>query len=360
MSTMVADLGSTRPFAPQQALAVGESVAGDRAERLSRGQVVVVALSIGLGLTVGGYGLVGSYITVSELAARRGVPLASLVPAGIDGGLVAVVVLDLVVTWVGVPVGWLRQLVRVLSVGTVVANVIGGWPDPVAVGLHTAAPVMVLAMVEAGRTVLLRRMGEARGVARDVIPWARWVLAPWRTCLLWRRMILWQIASYRTAVDTELELCRAVAVLRVRYGRRWRRHTPADLVWMLRTGVGVEEACARVRASVGADRADVAATPIASAPVCDCDDSASRRPVRPAEPVASQGAHDTELGLIAGEVDQDRFAEAVRLNREHWVRTGRPISAATLRKRLRLGAAKSRSWCRAIRAEDRAAVCGTA
>jgi hypothetical protein len=78
--------------------------------------------------------LAGSYVTVSELAARRGVPLPVLVPAGIDGGLVAVVVLDLVVTWVGLPVGWLRQLVRLLSVGTVAANAVGGWPDPVAVG----------------------------------------------------------------------------------------------------------------------------------------------------------------------------------------------------------------------------------
>lgn len=37
----------------------------------------------------------------------------------------------------------------------------------------------------------------------------------------------------------------------------------------------------------------------------------------------------------------------------------RPISAETLRKRLRLGAVKSRVWCHAIRAGDRDAVCGT-
>ncbi|MGH3867683.1 MAG: hypothetical protein ACRDQ4_16410 [Pseudonocardiaceae bacterium] len=40
-----------------------------------------------LGLVVFGYGMVGSYVTVSELAARRGVPLAAFVSAGIDGGL---------------------------------------------------------------------------------------------------------------------------------------------------------------------------------------------------------------------------------------------------------------------------------
>jgi hypothetical protein len=69
------------------------------------------------------------------------VPLAAFVPAGIDDGLISVVVLDLVLVWVGTPVGWLRQVVRLLSVGTVVANAVSGWQDPV--GLHIAAPVMV-------------------------------------------------------------------------------------------------------------------------------------------------------------------------------------------------------------------------
>lgn len=59
-----------------------------------------------------------------------------------------------------------------------------------------------------------------------------------------------------------------------------------------------------------------------------------------------------------GQMDRDRFAEAVRLNREHWVQTGRPISVETLRRRMRLGAAKSCAWCRAIRAADYAAVRG--
>ena len=34
--------------------------------------------------------------------------------------------------------------------------------------------------------------------------------------------------------------------------------------------------------------------------------------------------------------DDGRFAEAERLNREHWAQYGQPISAETLRKRLRL------------------------
>jgi hypothetical protein len=108
------------------------------------GQSAAVVVSVTMGLVVFGYGMAGSYVTISELAAQRGVPLAGFVPAGIDGGLLAVVVLDLVLAWTGMPVGWLRQVVRVLSVGTIAANAVTGWPDPIAVSLHTAAPVMLL------------------------------------------------------------------------------------------------------------------------------------------------------------------------------------------------------------------------
>ena len=102
--------------------------------------------------------------------------------------MVAVVVVDLVLTWLGAPVGWLCQLVRVLSVGTVVTNAIAGWPD-------------------------------------------RLLLAPWRTLLLWRRMALWQITSYRTAIDTERQVRRAT---RPACGRMIRRcmWTRPMIAWM--------------------------------------------------------------------------------------------------------------------------------
>lgn len=325
------------------------------ARGLSWGQNAAVALSMTLGMALAGYGFAGSYVTVSELAARHGVPLTWLVPLGIDGGLLAVVVLDLVLTWVGTPVGWLRELVRVLSVGTVAANAVSGWADAVAVGLHVAAPLMLLAMVEAGRTVMLRRLGEVRGTRRDAIPLARWLLAPWRTCRLWRRMVLWQITSCRQAVDVELDLCRAVAQLRMQYGRRWRRRAPADLVWMLRTGVGVDEACARARALTRDEdpaAVDCVANPVAPGSVATVDSAVSTSPLtRVSAPIDDPG-----LGSDVTDIEDDRLVEAVRLNRQHWINTGRPISAETLRQRLRVSAGTSRDLLRAVRAKDRAAV----
>lgn len=157
--------------------------------RDGRGQLAAAVASAILGLVVAGHGVAGSYETLSDLAARKGLPMPGLVPLGIDGGLVGMVALDLVLTWVGQPIGWLRQIARLLTVGTVAANAVAGWPDPVAVGLHTAAPMMLLVMVEAARAILLKRMGRVDGTVRDPIPLLRWVLAPWRTWLLWRRMV---------------------------------------------------------------------------------------------------------------------------------------------------------------------------
>jgi hypothetical protein len=64
-------------------------------------------------------------------------------------------------------------------------------------------------------------------------------------------MVLWQVTRHRTAVDVELEIRRSVARLRVYYGRHWRRSAPGDVVWMLRTGVAIDEVCARVEELVG-------------------------------------------------------------------------------------------------------------
>jgi len=78
---------------------------GEQGQGLSRGQTAVVITSVAVGIVVTGYGLAGSYVSIAELAERHHVPLADFVPMGIDGDLVAVVVLDLVLTWIGSPVG---------------------------------------------------------------------------------------------------------------------------------------------------------------------------------------------------------------------------------------------------------------
>jgi hypothetical protein len=113
---------------------------------------------------------------------------------------------------------------------------------------------------------------------------------------------------------------------------------------MLRTGVAISEACARVEELVGAQAVN-------TRPVSDSAVDALK---------LATSIGDGCPGLLSQTVDEGdgRFVEAVRLNREHWIRTRRPISAETLRKRLHLGAETSRVWSRIVRAADRTAVCG--
>lgn len=262
--------------------------------RFNVGQRMGLAGAIGLATMLTAYGIAGSYETISRKAVEVGVPLPRLVPIGIDGGLVGVVVLDLVLAWTAHPIGWLRQLARLLAVGTVAANVSAGWPDPVAIGLHAIAPLMLLVMVEAGRTVLLRRAGLTAGCVRDRIPWGRWLLSPWPTFLLWRRMVLWQITSYRAA-----QLRRTRTLLRVHFGRQWKRKAPADLLWMLGIAPFAEEAHSQLHALVsGNDTAKPAPAPQDGASV----------------PVIS-GSSPAVMG--------DHLDAAVRINERHWTQRNR-------------------------------------
>ncbi len=219
-----------------------ETTSGDGLTRAQRWAIAGVALAA---VCLFGYGAAGSYTSVTHLAAAHHVPLPRLVPVGIDGGLVGTVLLDMVLTWTGYPVWWLRWLARMLTVGTIAANAAAGWPDLVATGLHLAAPVMILAVVEATRSVLLRRPVTS-GLRREPIPLARWLLAPWPTWKLWRRMVLWQVTSYRVALETEQRRLRAVFRLRDSYGRDWTSHVPDDLAWMIRAGVMLEDAFSQV------------------------------------------------------------------------------------------------------------------
>jgi len=303
-------------------------------QRLARCQIVVIVFATALGLALAGYGAAGSYETIRELANQHGLPLPGLVPVGIDGGLVGTVVLDLLLAWTAQSLGWLRQLSRLLTAGTVAANAVGGWPDPISVGLHVAAPVMLLAMVEAARAVLLRRLGTGPSARRDPIPAVRWVLSPWQTWLLWRRMTLWQVAGYHAALDVELKVRRSDAQLRARYGRRWPERVPADVAWMLRNGVFLDEAYTTVAALTSVS-GDVPALADVAAPTADTDVQQDITP------------HPDAI------IDKSQLDEVVRLNQRHWAHHGRPVSAETVRKYLAIGSEKARILTRHVRATDR-------
>jgi Protein of unknown function (DUF2637) len=213
------------------------------------GAVVTVVIALALGLA--GYAAAASYKSVSDLAARDGVPLAWLTPAGIDGGLLAIIVFDIALTITGKPIRWLRMTGRLFAVGVLAANFAAGWPDPVGIALRLAAPALFIVIVEAARTVLLHRHDDPE---EDRIPRLRWLLAFRATLALWRRMKLWGEKSYSRAVAMELDRIAAIEKLSVKYAPYgWELNAPADLVWMLRDGVRMPEALGRVAELLAAD-----------------------------------------------------------------------------------------------------------
>jgi Protein of unknown function (DUF2637) len=229
-------------------------------ERNGRAEWQAIAASVLIGAVVAillAYGIAASYESLTRLAAEHSVPLARYYPVGLDGGLVGTIILDIVLTWLGHAISWLRQVARLFAIGTVAANAFAGWPDPAGVLMRISAPVLIVIIAEALRTVLLRRSGERR----DPVPLARWVLSPWPTWKLYRRMVLWGITSYPEAVDMEISRRQAIVRLTSHYrGRDWREAAPGDLVWMLENGLRMGEALGMVEALCGPPTASSQAT----------------------------------------------------------------------------------------------------
>lgn len=205
-----------------------------------------LALAVAVIVAVSGillaYGTAGSYVSLWHLAAEHHAPLPRLNPIGLDGGLIGIIVLDLVLTWAGHPLAWLRFAARAFAVGTLAANAAAGWPDPVAVFLRVFAPALIIVITEAVRSVLLDRVKEGR----DPIPLARWFLAPRSTVRLWRRMVLWKVYDYTAAIDLELSRLQAIEKLTERFGKDWHKSAPRHVAWMLRSGVKMADALAEV------------------------------------------------------------------------------------------------------------------
>ncbi|MCP9953777.1 DUF2637 domain-containing protein [Actinomadura madurae] len=132
------------------------------------------------------------------------------------------------------------------TAATVWLNVSAAHGDVTGMVMHAAMPVLFITFIEAVRHAIRRRAGIAAGTVREGVPVARWLLAPFSTFRLWRRMVLWQITSYPRALTAEQRRRHALALLESHYGRKWKARAPADVVWMLSDGVMLDQALARV------------------------------------------------------------------------------------------------------------------
>lgn len=195
-----------------------------------------IAVLTPLILMLGVLGGIGSFTTIRDMAEPWFGELAWIVPVGMDVGIFLLLAWDLLMEHLALPWPVLRWVAWTFIAGTVTVNVLAAAGDAAGIVMHAAMPVLFITVVEGVRHLIRQWVGLATGTRIERIPVARWLLAPLSTALLWRRMVLWHITTYRRALELEYRHLLAVSHLQRRYGRwAWRWHAPlADRIALRR------------------------------------------------------------------------------------------------------------------------------
>ena len=324
---------------------------GDRPHLTPLQRKLIAAVATG-GAAIAVIGFVGSYTAVAKLAkAKHFGDFAMIFPIGIDAGILVLLALDLLLTWLRMPLAMLRHTAWLLTAATIAFNAAAAWPDPVGTGMHAVIPILFVVVVEAARHAIGQAADLTAGRHMESVRMVRWLLDPISTFRLWRRMKLWELRSYDDVIKLEQSRLIERARLRARYGWRWRSKAPVSAVMALRltrygreiapvSGVldiepapahpelpAAQPVVSREPAPVEPEPVDyettvhtalvVAATEPAHAPALElpapADLAVSREPVlSPAEPVlVSRAEPGPEPGREPGEPEVDEIEQQV-------------------------------------------------
>nr|WP_223186769.1 DUF2637 domain-containing protein [Streptomyces sp. CBMA29] len=252
-------------------------------------------------VVIAGIGFAGSYAAVRSLALDKGFGwFANVFPIGVDAGIVVLLALDLLLTWLRIPFPLLRQTAWLLTAATIAFNGAAAWPDPLGVGMHAIIPVLFVVSVEAARHAIGRIADITADKHMESVRITRWLLAPVPTFRLWRRMKLWELRSYEETIRREQDRLVYRARLRARYGAAWRRKAPVEAIMPLRLakyGVPLAET-----ADAGLEAAGIEITRPAKE-LTAAPESAAPIAAQAAEPVAAPSkaaAHGTVNGAVNG------------------------------------------------------------
>ena len=197
-----------------------------RSRALTAREVTAVKAVAVATLLLGVIGLVNSFHAVAEAAHSSFGGLAWTVPLAVDVGILVFSALDLVLARLDMRVAWLRLLPWSLVGVTIYLNVADEqtWFGRIA---HAVLPALWVVAVEVGTHAVRIRAGLGSVRRMDRIRTSRWLLAPVATAGLWRRMVLWEIRSYTTALARERDRLLAKTRLQDSYGRvSWRWKAP--------------------------------------------------------------------------------------------------------------------------------------
>ncbi|MFF4648539.1 DUF2637 domain-containing protein [Streptomyces sp. NPDC001380] len=227
--------------------------------RITRAHRVLAGIVLAGAVLIAGIGFAGSYGAVRNLAYHKGFgAFSNVIPVGVDAGIIVLLALDLLLTWLRIPFPLLRQSAWALTAATVVFNASTAWPDPVGVGMHAIAPLLFVVIVEAARHAVGRIADLTADRHMDSVRFVRWLLAPYSTAKLWRIMKLWELRSYDTAIGHERSKLIYQAHLSAQFGPDWRRKAPVQTLLPLRLaryGVPLAETAGAGLAAAGIDPA---------------------------------------------------------------------------------------------------------
>ncbi|MFI1096330.1 DUF2637 domain-containing protein [Streptomyces sp. NPDC020917] len=203
--------------------------------RLTRTHRILIGIVVAGAVIIAGIGFAGSYAAVRTLALHKGFGwFANVFPIGVDAGIVVLLALDLLLTWMRIPFPLLRQTAWLLTGATIAFNGAAAWPDALGVGMHAIIPVLFVVSVEAARHAIGRIADITADKHMESVRITRWILAPFPTFRLWRRMKLWELRSYEETIRREQDRLVYRARLRARYGIAWRRRAPVEAIMPLR------------------------------------------------------------------------------------------------------------------------------
>ncbi|MFG2306708.1 DUF2637 domain-containing protein [Actinacidiphila glaucinigra] len=239
---------------------------------MNRTHRILIGVVVTGAVIIAAIGFAGSYAAVRHLALAKGFGwFANVFPLGIDAGIVVLLALDLLLTWLRIPFPLLRQTAWLLTAATIAFNGAAAWPDPLGVGMHGIIPILFVVSVEAARHAIGRIADITADKHMESVRFWRWFLAPVPTFRLWRRMKLWELRRYDDVIRLEQDRLVYRARLRARYGRAWRRKAPVEAVMPLRLarfGVPLSETAPAGLAAAGID----VPLAIAPAPAVPTDD----------------------------------------------------------------------------------------
>lgn len=167
-------------------------------------------------------GMILSFHAVSErMTPSFGPRWAWLVPLVVDLTVLVFSGVDLVLNRLAMSHPLARWTVYGATFGTVWLNYAAGG-DPAGRLAHVLMPSVWVMFVELMRHVVRRTALREHAALREPIPAARWILSPWPTLKLWRRMVLWRQNSYTAALAIERVRLGRIAAMRDEHGRLWR------------------------------------------------------------------------------------------------------------------------------------------